>query len=84
VTNFVTACNRCNQRKGTKTRQQFMAEANHWVVKGKGGEPTRWDGLTSLFVLSARESPELLTAREKMYLKEFDARLSDGRFEVAL
>jgi hypothetical protein len=41
-------------------------------VKGKYGEPQHWDGLSSLFVVLARENPERLTALERGWLRELE------------
>ena len=42
-------------------------------VKGKYGEPKHWDGLSSLFVVLARETPDGLTALGRRWLRELEA-----------
>ena len=42
-------------------------------VKGKYGEPTDWDGLSSLFVVLAARLPEALTQNDRAWLKSLAA-----------
>lgn len=71
--NFATICVKCNVRKGTRSRQQHAVLDAPRVVKGQYGEPTAWDGLSSTFVMLARESRRPLTAAEKGWLKALES-----------
>jgi HNH endonuclease. len=68
ITNFATICARCNARKGTRSREEHLAANKPWVVKGKHGEPTCWDGLAWVFVVFARRASRPLTSAEKGWL----------------
>jgi len=73
VDNFAAVCARCNARKSDRTREEFIAAAKPWKVKGSHGEPTAWDGLTSVFVALASQSTRPLTTTEKAWLRELKA-----------
>jgi 5-methylcytosine-specific restriction endonuclease McrA len=74
--NFATACGKCNTRKSAREKAEYLEANPPHRVRGKYGEPTRWDGLSSLFVVLARESRELLTVTEKRWLHTLEAHLS--------
>ena len=80
--NFAAICARCNARKSTKDDASFREELRPWRVCGKHGEPTRWDGFSSLFVTLARENRNRLTKTEKSWLgaleQHFDGNASTG------
>jgi 5-methylcytosine-specific restriction endonuclease McrA len=71
--NFATICVKCNSRKGARTREQHAAIDSPRLVKGRYGEPTRWDGLASTFVMLARESPRPLTSTENRWLRAIES-----------
>lgn len=50
--NFVPSCNKCNVRKNSAQVSEFEKRSPRIPVKGKYGEPSHWDGMTTLFVLS--------------------------------
>jgi 5-methylcytosine-specific restriction endonuclease McrA len=62
--NFAVACNKCNVRKSAGEKMGYLRENPPRRVKGKYGEPKHWDGLSSLFVVLARENPERLRELE--------------------
>jgi 5-methylcytosine-specific restriction endonuclease McrA len=68
LANFATACARCNARKSARNKDDFLAFTSPWKVKGKHGEPTRWDGLTGLFLVLARSADDLTTT-ERSWVK---------------
>jgi 5-methylcytosine-specific restriction endonuclease McrA len=75
VTNFATICSRCNARKGTRSREEHRAVHSPWVVKGKHGEPTAWDGLASTYVVLARRTTRPLSASEKGWLTALEVKI---------
>jgi len=78
ITNFATICARCNARKGSRSREEHLAIHKPWVVKGKHGEPSHWDGLASVFVFFARRSSRKLTATERGWLMALEAQLANA------
>jgi len=81
--NFATICVKCNVRKGTRTREEHAEIDFPQPVRGKYGEPTKWDGLASTFVMLARESSRPLTSTERGWLRAmetwYDAQLANER-----
>jgi hypothetical protein len=76
--NFVTSCNKCNTRKNSAEVSEFEKRSPLVPVKGKYGEPTEWDGMTSLFLALASQTPADLSASESAWLKA----LRDGAPET--
>lgn len=70
--NLVTACNKCNLKKSAK---QASSLKEHRKPKGKYGEPKRWDGMSSLFIVLAHERGVRMTPIEKAWLAEIQAYL---------
>jgi len=70
--NFAVACNKCNGYKSTTEKAKYLAEHPSRSVKGKYGEPKNWDGLSSLFVVLARQSPTSLTDSERGWLRALE------------
>lgn len=64
VSNFVTACNKCNMRKNDR-----KAKEPRRLVKAKYGEPKHWDGFTTLFVLLAEQDRTPLTTSDTEWLR---------------
>jgi hypothetical protein len=71
--NLVTACNKCNVRKGDQEYMRYVLENPLRKVKAKFGPPERWDGLASVFVALAPKYAGDLTQNEKTWLKELKA-----------
>jgi hypothetical protein len=69
----VTSCNKCNARKNKSLAEDFEHDVPAHHVKGKYGEPTQWDGLSTLFVLLAAGRGDL-TASEKGWLAALSRR----------
>jgi 5-methylcytosine-specific restriction endonuclease McrA len=69
TSNFRAVCARCNARKSARDTKSYLDIARPWKVKGKHGEPTTWDGLSSVFVLLASQAPESLSPSERAWLK---------------
>ncbi|MDD4871909.1 MAG: HNH endonuclease [Kiritimatiellae bacterium] len=70
--NLVTACNKCNLKKSTKEASSL---AEHRKPKGKYGEPKHWDGMSSLFLVLARERGTQMTLAERAWLHELESYL---------
>jgi 5-methylcytosine-specific restriction endonuclease McrA len=75
LSNFATVCARCNARKSHRAASEYLKEARPWKVKGKHGEPTTWDGFSSLFVVLARAKPTTLTPTERAWQRAIEGRL---------
>ncbi len=66
--NFVTSCNKCNARKNSSAVAEFTEKSPLRLVKGKYGEPTDWDGFSTVFVVLARTNEDDLTDGERGWL----------------
>jgi len=73
ITNFATACARCNQRKNSGKKDDFLARSRLYVAKGRSGEPTEWDGLSAAFVALARGSHISLPSTDTAWLAALEA-----------
>jgi hypothetical protein len=71
--NLAVACNKCNARKSSRRKEEFLDENPPKPVKRKHGEPLHWDGLASLFVLLARDNETSLTPSERLWLRALEA-----------
>jgi len=69
IDNLATACNKCNGRKSAATLDKWGERPMEKPIKGKYGEPQRWDGFSTLFVVLARRNLDALTTTEKGWLK---------------
>jgi HNH endonuclease len=69
VDNLATACNKCNGRKSAATLDHWGERPMDRPIKGKYGEPQKWDGLSSLFVMLAQRDPTVLTVGERDWLR---------------
>jgi 5-methylcytosine-specific restriction endonuclease McrA len=69
IENLATACNKCNGRKGSATLDNWGERVMDKPIKGKYGEPQRWDGLSTMFVILAQRDPDGLSKSEKDWLK---------------
>jgi len=67
-TNLVTSCNKCNTRKNNSAVDVHQKRYTYKPVKGKFGEPTYWDGLSTLFILLAERYRSELTVTEVEWL----------------
>ena len=65
--NLATICAKCNVRKGSLTVEEHLRRYKRIPVKSKHGEPQRWDGLASVFVILVDENPGLATVTEKAW-----------------
>ena len=61
--NLRTSCNKCNASKNDRMASKIPQLEQ---VKGKYGRSMKWDGMSSLFVVLAKQSE--LTAQEKRWL----------------
>jgi 5-methylcytosine-specific restriction endonuclease McrA len=77
ISNFATICARCNARKGNRSREEHREVHKPWVVKGKHGEPSNWDGLASVFVFFARRNRGKLTITERGWLAALESQLAN-------
>lgn len=71
--NLVTACDKCNMRKGDRAYVEHMQRFPRRRVNTRYGPPQFWDGLSSLFVTLAADFVDELTARERAWLKVLNA-----------
>jgi 5-methylcytosine-specific restriction endonuclease McrA len=76
ASNFAAVCARCNARKSASGAEDFLRASQPWRVKGKYGEPTSWDGLSSVFVALVKDAPETLTATERQWLVALQPRIA--------
>jgi 5-methylcytosine-specific restriction endonuclease McrA len=74
--NLVTACAKCNGRKGAITQETWAKRDIRKSIKGRYGEPQAWDGLSSLFVMLATRDVTALTAGERSWLKALECTFS--------
>lgn len=72
--NFATACNKCNARKNSRSAATYQSDRPGKPVKGRFGEPKHWDGLSSLFLVLARNGIAL-TSGEKAWRKALEAHM---------
>jgi len=64
-TNFVTACNKCNSRKNDTDHRDHVRRHPEKRVKGRYGEPSQWDGMSSLFLVLAGRGATLQPAERE-------------------
>ena len=69
IDNFVTACNKCNASKSNFPHGDFSKKSPRRQIKGKYGEPERWDGLSTLFLVLVERNKETASASECDWLK---------------
>jgi hypothetical protein len=67
--NFVTACNKCNMRKNDARAEDFSKRLPRHKVKGKYGEPTDWDGFSTLFMVLVERDPKAANTSELAWLR---------------
>ena len=67
--NLVTACHKCNLRKGAKHLAKWNERSKERPIKSKYGEPKHWDGLSGVFVMLAHRNQARLTAGERAWIK---------------
>jgi len=77
--NLATACCKCNVRKSAASMNEWAKRPQRKPIKGKGGEPQYWDGLSALFVLLARRNRDGLSASERDWLKVLAGATADAR-----
>lgn len=70
--NFATSCSRCNARESNRTAQEYLEASAPWKVTGKHGEPQSWEGLSSVFVMLARNTNRPLTQAERDWLRAIE------------
>jgi hypothetical protein len=68
LSNLLTACNKCNIRKGDEVEDTHRRHHPLRIVRATHGEPTRWDGLSSIFLELARLLPEALSNAERSWV----------------
>ena len=71
--NFAVACNKCNVYKSAAEKTKYLTEHPLRSIKGRYGEPKNWDGLSSLFVVLARQKPTNLSASERVWLRALES-----------
>jgi hypothetical protein len=77
LSNFAAVCARCNARKSAKAKDAYLRENPPWKVKGAHGEPTHWDGLSTLYVGLVRGKRDELTISEREWLRAIETVLQD-------
>jgi hypothetical protein len=86
ISNFVTACNKCNVRKNAEAADRFAKRSPLRLVHGKYGEPKHWDGLSTLFVALVRQDCSGVARSELEWcaaLEAVDGRPAEGTPRVA-
>jgi hypothetical protein len=63
---------RCSQQCA-EGHEEFEKRYPIKKVKGKHGEPTAWDGLSTLFLLLMEEQKGLMTSTERAWVKALSA-----------
>ena len=66
--NLAVACGRCNVRKSARVKDEYLRLNPRWVVRGKHGEPTDWDGLSALFVALVAAKTARLSRTDREWL----------------
>ena len=67
--NVVTACNKCNMRKNNSEPTKWECEHPIKAIQSRYGEPSDWDGLSTLFLFLAQKYTAELTKTEKEWVK---------------
>ena len=67
IDNLASICAKCNVRKGSRTAGDHLRRNPLKRVKGKHGEPTYWDGLSSVFLVLLDADPVTATGAEKQW-----------------
>jgi hypothetical protein len=75
--NYATACNKCNVRKNAARADTFQHRHPPKRIRAKYGEPTAWDGFSSLFLVLGQRYRSELTASEAEWLRAL-AKVSRG------
>lgn len=73
--NFAVACNKCNVRKNSASKELYLAANPSRRVRGKYGEPKHWDGLASVFIVLGREARSRLTRNELQWLEALEEKI---------
>ena len=81
--NFAVACNKCNVYKSAAEKSKYLAEHPLRSVRGKYGEPKNWDGLSSLFVVLARQNPKGLSSSELAWLRALERALATRKLAAS-
>ncbi|MGH7265675.1 MAG: HNH endonuclease [Candidatus Rokuibacteriota bacterium] len=76
--NFVTACNKCNARKNSLRTDRFATKSPRRPVRGRYGEPTCWDGLSTLFVLMVQHDRSAASTSELAWYSAFSLTASSS------
>jgi hypothetical protein len=77
--NFVTACSKCNAKKGDRSATAHAQRHPFKPVRGKYGEPRHWDGLASYFFVAGRADPKALTFHERKWLTALEEHFAQPR-----
>jgi hypothetical protein len=77
--NFVTSCNKCNTRKNSAEVSAFETRSPLVAVKGRYGEPSHWDGMTTMFVLLGSQMLARLSASEVAWLNALRGGVADAQ-----
>jgi len=67
--NLVTACSRCNMRKGAYPLEDWNKRDIRKPIKSKYGEPKVWDGLSNVFLMLAQKHPGKLSTEDREWLR---------------
>jgi hypothetical protein len=77
--NFVTACNKCNATKNAAESAAFATRHPRRPIRARYGEPKTWDGLSTVFVLLAKQMPTDVTASEAEWYRALTGEALDPR-----
>ncbi len=75
--NLGTACNRCNMRKSSDSKDRFTMRNPKRHIKAQYGEPEHWDGFVSFFMVLARDNEARLTVSERSWYRSFTKFFTD-------
>jgi 5-methylcytosine-specific restriction endonuclease McrA len=79
ISNFATACAKCNARKSDREKADYLKVNPPWRVKGKFGEPKDWDGLSSLFVVLASDHRAVLGPTDRNWLAAIERHFASAK-----
>jgi HNH endonuclease len=83
ASNLATACNKCNTKKNNSDPARWVKDHPIVQIKAKHGEPTNWDGFSTVFLSLAEKYSDELASSERDWLKVLKARSSEAPSQPA-
>ena len=84
IDNLATACNKCNDKKSNSEPKLYSERNPAKKIKSRYGEPTAWDGLSSIFILFGEKHLSDLTTTERQWLRILKARSTRAKVDLAV